>query len=83
MSKIICDICGTTYPDSSDCCPICGYSNDATAQPLDADVSYEEYMDDSAVNVSDFTAGSRKKEIFDYDEVNMEDTEEEEGEEPD
>ena len=82
MSKIICDICGTTYPDSSDCCPICGYSNDAAAQPLDADVSYEEYMEDSGANVSDFSAGSRKKEIFDYDEVNME-KKEEEKEEPD
>lgn len=24
MSKIICDVCGTTYPDSSTQCPICG-----------------------------------------------------------
>lgn len=24
MSKIICDVCGTKYPDSADRCPICG-----------------------------------------------------------
>ncbi len=25
MSKIICDICGTVYPDNAAACPICGY----------------------------------------------------------
>lgn len=25
MSKIICDICGTVYPDNATACPICGY----------------------------------------------------------
>ena len=25
MSKIICDICGTVYPDNANVCPICGY----------------------------------------------------------
>ena len=28
MSKVICDICGTSYPDTADRCPICGYSRD-------------------------------------------------------
>lgn len=28
MSKIICDICGTKYPDTAEQCPICGYSNE-------------------------------------------------------
>ena len=27
MSKIICDVCGTRYPDSSNQCPICGCIN--------------------------------------------------------
>ena len=30
MSKIICDICGTSYPETSDQCPICG-----TVRPVD------------------------------------------------
>ena len=25
MSKIICEICGTVYPDNATQCPICGY----------------------------------------------------------
>lgn len=28
MSKIICEICGTTYPATSEQCPICGYTRD-------------------------------------------------------
>ena len=24
MSKIICDVCGTSYPDTANQCPICG-----------------------------------------------------------
>ena len=30
MSKIICDICGTSYPETAEQCPICG-----TARPVD------------------------------------------------
>lgn len=40
MSKIICDICGTTYPDSANQCPICGCVkpvNTATAEAVDPD----------------------------------------------
>ena len=25
MSKIICDVCGTRYPDTAEQCPICGH----------------------------------------------------------
>lgn len=28
MNKVICDICGTSYPDTAEQCPICGYSRD-------------------------------------------------------
>ena len=28
MSKVICDICGTSYPESAGQCPICGYNGD-------------------------------------------------------
>lgn len=28
MNKVICDICGTSYPDTADQCPICGYSRE-------------------------------------------------------
>ena len=26
MSKVICAICGTSYPDNTDSCPVCGYA---------------------------------------------------------
>ena len=32
MSKIICDICGTKYPDTEAECPICGFTNDNVAK---------------------------------------------------
>ena len=28
MNKVICDVCGTSYPDSSERCPICGCSRE-------------------------------------------------------
>ena len=34
MSKIVCDICGTTYPDTAEVCPICGCAKDAAAALL-------------------------------------------------
>ena len=32
MSKIICDLCGTVYPDTEECCPTCGTDKPETAQ---------------------------------------------------
>lgn len=31
MSKVICDVCGTSYPDTATQCPICGYVSTAAA----------------------------------------------------
>ena len=70
MSKIICDICGTSYPDTADCCPICGCSRDAADGILGGDLleqAAEETVQDSP---------RKRKEIFDYDEVNSEPEEE-------
>lgn len=70
MSKIICDICGTSYPETSECCPICG-----STQDLSEDMLGEDLLDESSVTRSNmYTA--KKKEIFDYDEVNAESEEE-------
>lgn len=33
MNKIICDVCGTQYPDTMERCPICGYAREIAAQP--------------------------------------------------
>jgi len=72
MEKIICDICGTTYPSTSESCPICGCSNDSAAELLGADVSYEDFLEETKVNTQNPSRRSRKKEIFDFDEVNTE-----------
>ena len=32
MNKIICDVCGTSYPDTSSQCPICGYVKPSKAK---------------------------------------------------
>ncbi len=42
MSKVICDICGTTYPDTADQCPICGCSRDLGAQLAEDGLLMEE-----------------------------------------
>ena len=68
MDKIICDICGTTYSDSAECCPICGCTNGAADELLNDDVLYEDVMAETAEPV--VPAQSKKKEIFDFDEVN-------------
>ena len=69
MSKIICDICGTSYQDTAECCPICGCARGAAADLLADDLIAEgnvEKTNDNAAKNS-----SKKKQIFDYDEVNI------------
>lgn len=83
MSKIICDICGTTYPDTSECCPICGFSNDSSVELPVSDYSEEAFLEEMDVKTSTPPASARKKEIFDFDEVNMEEEPEEEYSEQD
>ena len=66
MSKIICDICGTSYPDTADCCPICGCSRNAAGSLLGGDIL--EQSADESVQHPDYPR--KRKEIFDFDEVN-------------
>lgn len=65
MDKIICDICGTSYQESAECCPICGCSKDSVADLLSDEVVVEE-----TAEAAETSAASKKKEIFDFDEVN-------------
>lgn len=64
MSKIICDVCGTSYPDTAEQCPICGCSRDAAADMLREDTFLDTDLD------SGRHASQKRKEIFDFDEVN-------------
>lgn len=74
MSKIICDICGTSYPDTADCCPICGCSRDAASTLLGEDLLEQA----EAGNDADQELPRKRKEIFDFDEVNGDDSEDQE-----
>lgn len=80
MSKIVCEICGTTYQETAECCPICGCSGGSAADLLGDELLMEEAIEET-------NAASRKrKQIFDYDEVNtrkLEETSEVEVEEED
>lgn len=69
MSKIICDICGTTYQDTADCCPICGCSRGAAADLLGDELLTEEIVEEPKGKGGRFST-KKKKQIFDYDEVN-------------
>ena len=44
MSKIICDVCGTSYPDSAAQCPICGCVKPSNAEncgpEMEEDIGY-------------------------------------------
>lgn len=48
MSKIICDICGTEYPESEDFCPICGCSQDVSAD-MDMELEDDNFLEDSPI----------------------------------
>lgn len=41
MSKVICDVCGTTYPETAAQCPICGSAKNSPNQTAAATVSGE------------------------------------------
>lgn len=69
MSKIICDICGTTYPDTAKCCPICGCTRDDAAALLGGELT-DEITDEPKGRGGHFSPAKKRKEIFDFDEVN-------------
>lgn len=68
MSKIVCEICGTTYDNAKGNCPVCGWASGS-----DLDTAFTD-MDD-AFSV-DFALGEEQapqakgKAVFDYDAVN-------------
>lgn len=81
MSKIICDICGTSYQDTAECCPICGCTRDAAASLLGEDAVLEEIVEETKPKAGRFAP--KKKEIFDFDEVNSDPEDEEDEDEDD
>ena len=72
MSKIICDICGTSYPDTADCCPICGCSRENAGSLAEDDLL--ERDPDGEAEGREYP--QKRREIFDFDEVNADSDEE-------
>lgn len=71
MSKIVCDICGTTYDDSTGACPVCGWTPGTTLDTSSADTDdilnddFQLDEDGSSDNLS-----QKGRAVFDYDAVN-------------
>ena len=85
MSKIICEICGTSYPETAECCPICGCSQTDAEKLTAEDALLEENAEETLAVTGRLP---KKKEIFDFDEVNtarkdLEDDDEDEDDEDD
>ena len=56
MNKVICDICGTSYPDTADQCPICGYSRELNGDNVLEDLAVpatEDFISEPAVEEED------------------------------
>ena len=57
MGKIICEICGTVYPDTAECCPICGYSRELGGFSDSPSYSDADYTGDLGLNTDEFDLG--------------------------
>lgn len=58
MNKLICDICGTSYPESADNCPICGTSKTYSVDMDESDsAAMPEYISENTNRGKFFSAG--------------------------
>ena len=48
MEKVICDICGTSYPESEECCPVCGSFQDLEFN-FDLETEEDDFLKDSPI----------------------------------
>ena len=81
MNKIICEICGTAYPDTADKCPICGYSRDLSAKAAQEEFTMDDAAPGAEPKANSDSGENKSRGIFDFDAVNSEiyqDTEDEE-----
>lgn len=74
MSKIVCDICGTSYDDTTGACPVCGWapgsSLDSAPGDMDSILSDDLPLDDLDAEDTPGVSPQRGKAVFDYDAVN-------------
>lgn len=68
MNKIICDICGSTYPETAECCPICGSSRDFGVENPDyVPQKMPEYIPERKKKSGMFSAAVKKTQEGFYD----------------
>ena len=79
MNKIVCDICGTVYPDTAECCPICG-SPKEYSQNSQEDIPRQmpKYVPEHRKKSNIFAAAQKKFQMDFYDSDEDEEEEEEE-----
>ena len=70
MNKVICDICGTSYPSNEKNCPICGSSREYALENIEQDIS-QDAAELFAADEIRSEIRKKSKEIFDFDEVNQ------------
>lgn len=69
MNKIICEICGTSYLETSDCCPICGCSREYSQQSQEEyPRKMPEYIPEGGKKGGLFSAAQKKYQKDFYDE---------------
>lgn len=79
MDKVICDICGTSFSVTEDCCPICGCSRDMKLEP-DTELE-EDFLQDSPITSARKVDGKYK--AFNEAMIREAVSEDEDDEEPD
>lgn len=80
MNKVICEICGTSYSETADSCPICGYARDLDLMDMSQEFVDEEFeilTSDRGSTVKNTGIPHKHREIFDFDEVNADEEDEE------
>lgn len=83
MGKIICEVCGTSYLDTSDVCPICGYAQSEFAVEAQEDFLADSPMNNRGTDINENFG--EEEEIYsdsqpvisDYDDEDFDDYEEE------
>lgn len=49
MEKVVCDICGTAYPETEECCPVCGCTKESGAELMGQE---EDFLKDSPLTAA-------------------------------
>lgn len=85
MEKVICDICGTIYPESEECCPVCGSFQDLEFN-FELEMEDDDFLKDSPITASKIQKQEEALEAFleepeEEEDLDEEDDEEEEEEE--